>query len=74
MKLTVVYTVPVGSYGSVLVCMKHITLTKRRGFEETINARGIDMSQVVLVFPGHMESIESDWSQLAHDTLKDQCA
>lgn len=58
---TVIYTTnPCGT----LVHTKMIRIPKPFTFAAALSLAGIDLSQVVQVFHGHMNPITSDWSKL----------
>lgn len=60
-KFTIVYTFSVGFAGT-LVSHQFITLKKGQTLYAALDSKQIDPGAVVLVLPGHQESIESDWS------------
>lgn len=62
-KVTVVYGVPVGSYGSTLICTKRITIKAGESIETAFNRTGYDICCVWHVIEGWPKMIKTDWSK-----------
>lgn len=65
-KFTIVYQVRVG-YNGTLTAYKHITLRKGESISTGAERNEIDTSAITQVFPGHIESIEYDWSKFPNE-------